>query len=308
MTESRVLFLTTLLAGCASGPRICETYRLPFPATEARLVIQGNNGVFSHTGRYRYAWDFQMPEGSDVTAAEAGVVAEVIDRYTEGRPDHALEDRANVVVIDHGRARFSVYQHLKLGGALVTEGQPVERGQLIGHSGNTGFTTGPHLHFAVIDHRNRSQAVCFADVEGGVPVQGQRVAPRPLPPPPSWLPRDAFADNGIALTSDVPARRITGAFTVEGVTTRAAKRAVAWFLPRERDGRIRSFFGAIGGDGRFTIRVEPTGLGDLSGSLDFAIGLEGPDGRYSSAFTVPVVVRAPLVGGGSARRPTAPSR
>jgi murein DD-endopeptidase MepM/ murein hydrolase activator NlpD len=57
--------------------------------------------------------------------------------------------RANFVRILHDDGSMALYAHLKTGGVLVRVGQQVQAGQQIGLSGNTGFTTGPHLHFAV---------------------------------------------------------------------------------------------------------------------------------------------------------------
>ncbi len=57
--------------------------------------------------------------------------------------------RANFVRILHDDGSMALYAHLKSGGVLVRVGQQVQAAQQIGLSGNTGFTTGPHLHFAL---------------------------------------------------------------------------------------------------------------------------------------------------------------
>jgi murein DD-endopeptidase MepM/ murein hydrolase activator NlpD len=57
--------------------------------------------------------------------------------------------RANFIRILHADGSMAVYAHLAEHGALVRQGQPVETGQRIGLSGNTGYSTAPHLHFAV---------------------------------------------------------------------------------------------------------------------------------------------------------------
>lgn len=56
-------------------------------------------------------------------------------------------------VIDHGGGIFSVYGHTSR--LLVTEGQTVARGEVIANVGQTGYATGPHLHFEVISHGRR---------------------------------------------------------------------------------------------------------------------------------------------------------
>ena len=53
----------------------------------------------------------------------------------------------NTIVIDHGRDITTLFGHLQR--MLVTPGQKVERGQHVGHVGNTGRSTGPHLHYEV---------------------------------------------------------------------------------------------------------------------------------------------------------------
>ena len=57
--------------------------------------------------------------------------------------------RANFVRILHDDGTMALYAHLKAEAAMVRVGQQVRRGQLIGLSGNTGFTSGPHLHFVL---------------------------------------------------------------------------------------------------------------------------------------------------------------
>ena len=53
----------------------------------------------------------------------------------------------------HSDGTFGNYAHLKYRGAAVKKGDFVEKGQLIGYSGNTGFSSGPHLHFSVLINR-----------------------------------------------------------------------------------------------------------------------------------------------------------
>jgi murein DD-endopeptidase MepM/ murein hydrolase activator NlpD len=81
--------------------------------------------------------DIAAKSGTPVTATVAGTVrfAGTADGYGE------------TVLLDHGAGVESRYGHLQR--VAVTRGQRVERGQLIGLTGNTGRSTGPHLHYEV---------------------------------------------------------------------------------------------------------------------------------------------------------------
>jgi murein DD-endopeptidase MepM/ murein hydrolase activator NlpD len=86
-----------------------------------------------------------MPIGTIVTAARAGVVADLRTKFRDGQ--HGL-DESNWVKIRHTDGSIAAYVHLTQGGALVKIGDRVAAGQPIGVSGNTGNTGGwPHLHF-----------------------------------------------------------------------------------------------------------------------------------------------------------------
>lgn len=123
-------------------------YALPFRRGESHVMIQGFNGSFSHQGKY--ALDFDMPEGSPVCAARDGIVTSVEEKYSVGGESEALKLKANHIEILHSDGTFARYAHLKKNGARVRVGRRVKRGQVIGYSGNTGYSSGPHLHFEVV--------------------------------------------------------------------------------------------------------------------------------------------------------------
>lgn len=135
--------------GVVYPPQASSPYVLPWPVGGRHNVRQGNcNDGNSHnekTGE-QFAYDFEMPIGSSVTAARAGKVIYAEGKHTDDQ--HRL-DQANGVFIDHGDGSFAKYGHFTHQGALVSVGQTVTAGQEIGKSGNSGLSKAPHLHFAV---------------------------------------------------------------------------------------------------------------------------------------------------------------
>jgi murein DD-endopeptidase MepM/ murein hydrolase activator NlpD len=125
-------------------------YQLPLRQKSSR-IDQGYGGRFSHTDpQNRYAVDFAADLGTPVLAARDGVVMQVERDFDKaGLNLEKYGGRANFVRILHDDGTMAVYAHLQEGGVLVRLGQRVRAGQQIGLSGNTGFTTGPHLHFVV---------------------------------------------------------------------------------------------------------------------------------------------------------------
>lgn len=124
-------------------------YRLPFSPLQSYPVVQGFNGGYSHQGLAKYAVDFAMPVGSKVHAARGGIVVDVEVRHNKGGASRRYGRYANFIVIEHDDGTTGEYYHLKQHGVAVKIGDKVTVGQLIGYSGNTGFTSLPHLHFAV---------------------------------------------------------------------------------------------------------------------------------------------------------------
>jgi murein DD-endopeptidase MepM/ murein hydrolase activator NlpD len=124
-------------------------YRLPFEDGRAYAVSQAYGGrLSSHNNRENlYAVDFAMPVGSPVTAARGGTVIDVTLRHTEGGYDVSFIDKANTIAIVHDDGTVAEYAHLSPGPEIVKVGQRVNAGDLLGYSGSTGYSSGPHLHF-----------------------------------------------------------------------------------------------------------------------------------------------------------------
>lgn len=136
-------------------------YALPFRSGETCSVLQGFDGTFSHQGDARYAVDWRMAAGTEVCAAREGKVVYTVDRFTRGAADRSLLYSANFITIRHADGTCGDYVHLQRGGVRVRVGQWVRAGDVIGLSGNTGYTTEPHLHFAVFRPRNGIEGESF---------------------------------------------------------------------------------------------------------------------------------------------------
>jgi murein DD-endopeptidase MepM/ murein hydrolase activator NlpD len=130
-------------------------YRAPFALARSFTITQGFHGAATHASPANvYAVDIGMPIGTGVYAARAGVVVEIAYSNYAGGTDPELDGpRANIVRVLHEDGTFGLYAHLDRSSVRVRPGERVSEGQYIADSGNTGFTTGPHLHFAVLRNR-----------------------------------------------------------------------------------------------------------------------------------------------------------
>lgn len=139
-------------------------YRVPFALANAYRVSQAfPTGITHTTPDSRFAVDIAMPVGTDIHAARSGVVVEVASQNYRGGIDTTRDGaEANLVRILHDDGTFAIYAHLNWNSIRVRPGDEVQRGQYIADSGNTGFSSGPHLHFAIVrNHNLRLDSVPF---------------------------------------------------------------------------------------------------------------------------------------------------
>jgi murein DD-endopeptidase MepM/ murein hydrolase activator NlpD len=155
-------------------------YRLPYGDDVSFPIIQAYGAKLSHRGAERFTLDFGMPVGTPVHAAREGVVVLVEDSHAVGCAREDCARLANFVVVLHSDGTTGEYFHLEPASAEVRPGQRVARGQRLARSGNTGFSTAPHLHFGVYrtarDRTTESLAVRFRTRGGalGTPRSGAR--------------------------------------------------------------------------------------------------------------------------------------
>jgi murein DD-endopeptidase MepM/ murein hydrolase activator NlpD len=199
-------------------------YRLPYPDGMSYTVASGNFGdSVGHedsTGYNTFAWDFDMSVGTPVVAAQAGTVIRAdFSSQTEGcigNPSYC-DQFNNIVVIDHGNGESSLYLHLQFDSGLVNVGDTVAQGQQIGLSGNTGMSSGPHLHFGVmttpLPGRRYGESIpsSFADPDvlrqnpNGIPVAGRTYTSsnalnNPIEQPPSESPKEPIPIDELPIT------------------------------------------------------------------------------------------------------------
>jgi len=127
-------------------------YRLPYPTGQTHSVLQGFHGTFSHRGSNEFAVDFDCPVATPVLAARDGIVV-AYNAAAQGAgttPEFLDYRRTNFVLVLHDDGTVGEYMHLSPSGIEVKAGQRVERGSRLGLSGNTGFSSTPHLHFQVM--------------------------------------------------------------------------------------------------------------------------------------------------------------
>lgn len=145
----RLRITVRVVASAAPGGRAAsgafDEYPVPQPndtTPSAAGFVWPSNGLVSSPfgprwGRMHEGLDIAAPTGRPVRAAKAGVVITAAASGAYG----------NLIVLDHGNGEQTRYAHLSAFGVAV--GMPVAIGQVIGRIGNTGRSTGPHLHFEI---------------------------------------------------------------------------------------------------------------------------------------------------------------
>lgn len=156
-------------------------YDLPFAAGSSHKVVQGYGGWFSHKGIA--ALDFYMPVGTPVYAAREGIVYSYKEDSDKGGILPGNKNQANYLIIKHDDGSYGCYWHLRHNGVITKQGL-VQKGQLIGYSGNTGFVLAPHLHFSVKNRLNYNKdsfvKTKFNTAEGVLFLMRGRTYKRPL--------------------------------------------------------------------------------------------------------------------------------
>ncbi|MBC9957834.1 peptidoglycan DD-metalloendopeptidase family protein [Yimella sp. cx-51] len=133
-------------------------YKLPWAAGTSHRITQGPGGGFSHYKVYtRHAVDVSMPTGTPIVASRAGVVVDA---------GWAVGGGGKVVRIKDASGLCQAYMHLD--SFNVVPGQAVAQGQQVARSGNTGNSTGPHLHFVMLDCNNWVSTAVMNTAERGV--------------------------------------------------------------------------------------------------------------------------------------------
>ncbi len=139
-------------------------YHLPFADGNKFLLLQAYNSKMSHKGEL--SLDFKMKTGSKICAARDGIVTAVKEDSDKGGLKDEYYNDGNHIIIEHSDGSIAMYWHLQKDGVLVNVGDTITKGQLIGYSGNTGYTAFPHLHFQVQNKNGGDIATRFITQKG----------------------------------------------------------------------------------------------------------------------------------------------
>ncbi|RYY59766.1 MAG: M23 family metallopeptidase [Chitinophagaceae bacterium] len=147
-------------------PDSTYVYSLPYQSGKRFLFIQGANSKMSH--RNELSFDFKMKTGSGICAVRDGVVIGVKEDSNKGGLKDEFLSEGNHIVVRHEDGSVAQYWHLEMNGVLVEIGDSVKQNQVIGRSGNTGYTAFPHLHFQLLDPAGKETLPRFNTKKGTV--------------------------------------------------------------------------------------------------------------------------------------------
>ena len=124
-----------------------NTYSLPIKKRPVIAVLD----LETHIKMDKFAIDFIVPENTPIVATASGKIIYTKVDSNEGGDDVKWENFKfyNHIVIKHVNGEYTEYGHLKYLGTSKKVGDLVKEGEIIGFSGNTGYSSEPHLHFSV---------------------------------------------------------------------------------------------------------------------------------------------------------------
>ena len=121
-----------------------------------------------HKGLTKNAIDLCIKEGTPILSSHNGIVVAVKDDSNEGGLNKKylknLSEYMNKIEIKHANGETSGYYHIKFKSAKVKVGDKVKKGEIIALSGNTEYSSEPHLHFMVVKN-NKSLKIRFEDFD-----------------------------------------------------------------------------------------------------------------------------------------------
>ena len=151
--------MLTFLSGCVgAGPTIkneifpadIPVIKPPFQKKKIFLIGQSFHGRVSHQGLLNaYAVDLAMPQNEPVCAVKSGIVGNFKDVDRAMKADKRFREE-NFVVILHEDKTWGLYSHLAPGSITIKRHQKIKQGECFARVGRTGYSTAPHLHFALL--------------------------------------------------------------------------------------------------------------------------------------------------------------
>jgi hypothetical protein len=148
-------------ASAAIGP-----YTYPFYTNRTMTHDYGPTSITSYGPGHGYEhWhsgiDWAMPIGTHLAASRAGTIRNLKEDLADG--EVGPFGVGNYVFVEHTKDRFSLYYHLTKNGVRYRSGIAVSAGEYIADSGNTGKSSGPHLHYSLMTSGTCQSSTCDVD-------------------------------------------------------------------------------------------------------------------------------------------------